>query len=156
MGANYFESTGSGCSRSFTGPCRVDGSDVESFNEHRKRHCCVYVALRDVLTESFNNQGKSNEKQKCESQHLHRWVAVDEGINRARRRQHDDDCRHDRNDHHRDVLVMPTAVNTESSENTTSSNMTCAMTAPNVNTAFEPWASSSPSSFGEFLSLLCR
>ena len=56
------------------------------------------------------------------------------------------DRQHDGRDHDEQSSAMPTAVITESSENTMSSSMICPMTAPNDGATRAVPCSSSPSS----------
>src|SRR3712207_671382 len=80
------------------------GTHVQEFDENRKPHRDVDVAFGDVLAEAFQQEGKPDQQQEAQGEHLQGGVAVDEAAYGLRSDQHDQYGDRYGGDHHGDLF----------------------------------------------------
>ena len=105
-------------------------AQVDRLDENRETHRKVDVALRNVDADASRISARPIIRRNDSASTFTVGCCIT-NADRSGREQHEPERDDDRDDHDRDVGVMPTAVITESSENTMSSRTICAMTAPN-------------------------
>ena len=107
------------------------GDLVEHLDEDREADGRVQVAFRDMEAQALGSQAEADHHQEAQAQHDHRRVTIDEAGQRLAGDDHQADGDDHRDHHHFQVLDMPTAVITASSENTASSTTICATIGQN-------------------------
>src|SRR3712207_6071563 len=78
--------------------------EVEELDEDGEAHREVDVTLRDVLVETFEEEGEADQQEEAQGEHLHRRVAVDEAAHGLGGDQHHQDGDGDGGDHHGDLI----------------------------------------------------
>src|SRR6266542_5296460 len=122
--------------------------EVDHLDEYREPHGEINVPLRNVLHEALEEERHADQQQEAERKHLHRRVLVYERADWFGGHHHDAD----RGEAMTAVIMthssstMPTAVMTESSENTISSSMIWTITRRNDAATQLEACPSSPSS----------
>src|SRR3712207_6549422 len=78
--------------------------EVEELDEDGEAHREVDVTLRDVLVETFEEEGEADQQEEAQGEHLHRRVSVDEAAHGLGGDQHHKDGYGDGRDHHGDLI----------------------------------------------------
>ncbi|MNH02449.1 hypothetical protein D3C79_616890 [compost metagenome] len=77
---------------------------VEHFDQDREADCRIQIALGNVETQAFGSQAETNHHQEAQTQHDHRWMAVDEACQWLAGNDHDANGEDHRDHHHRQVF----------------------------------------------------